>query len=174
MNKKNFKERTKIIRETFNDKRKIKCVTPENVRRVDEHIYQGGEIFTTEEGDFIDLEFQLTDFDEDELVKYVEFAEAFYEKTHRRISIYIICSNDIEIRVKECPIMSEAEFVIKIACAQEDPCKIVLEEIKRKVRNHELLNGDDLHALSMLQVMCRKEDRNYYRREYFRIINKIS
>lgn len=70
--------------------------------------------------------------------------------------------------------MSHAEFTIKLACVEEDPCKIILNAIKAKVKNHELLDGDDLHALSMLQVMCRKEDRNYYRREYFKIINKIS
>lgn len=73
--------RTKVIEKTFNDNRKIKYPTPEHLRAVDDGIYPGGDIFTTEDGELIDLEFQMTDFDEDELVKYVELAEALYEKT---------------------------------------------------------------------------------------------
>ena len=57
----------------------------------------------------IDLEFQMTDFDENELVKYVEFAEALYEKHRKHIHIYIICPNNIYVCVKECKIVSEAE-----------------------------------------------------------------
>ena len=174
MNEKDFNVRTKVIRETFNDMRTIKCATPENIRKVNEDIYQGGDIFTTEDGDFIDLEFQLDDFDEDELVKYVELAESLYEKHQKHISIYIICPKGINICVKECEIKSEADFTIKLACIQEDPCKIVLDAIKNKVKNGDLLNGDDLFALSILPVMCSQEDRNYYRKEYFRIMNKIS
>ncbi len=174
MNKKDFKIRTKIIRETFNDKRKIKYPTPEHVRKVADNIHPGGDIFTTEDGDFIDLEFQMMDFDEDELVKYVELAEALYEKHHKHVAIYVICPNCIDVRVKECEIKSEAEFTIKLACVEEDPCEVVLKVIKNKIKQNELLTGDDLHALSMLQVMCKPEKRNYFRREYFKIINKIS
>ena len=58
MNKKDFDIRTKIIRETFNDERPIKCQTPEDVRRLDDGIHPGGDIFTTEDGEFIDFEFQ--------------------------------------------------------------------------------------------------------------------
>ena len=50
MKKQDFKIRTKIIQETFNDKRKIKCLTPEDDRKVDENTYPGGDIFTTENG----------------------------------------------------------------------------------------------------------------------------
>lgn len=174
MKKEEFNLKTKVIQKTFNDNRKIKYPTPHHMRTVDEGTYPGGDIFTTEDGDLIDLEFQMTDFDEDELVKYVELAEALYEKNRCHISIYIICPHETDVRVKECEIMSPADFTIKVACVEEDPCKIILKAIKHKVKNHELLNGDDLHALSMLQVMCRKEERNYYRREYFKIINKIS
>ena len=91
MNKENIDLRTNVIRKTFNDQRPIKCLTPEKIREVDEDIYPGGDIFTTDDGEFIDLEFQTTDFDENELVKYVEFAEALYKKHHKPISIYIIC-----------------------------------------------------------------------------------
>lgn len=173
MNKKDFKIRAKVIRETFDDTRAIKCPTPEKIRQLDEDIYQGGDIFTTEDGDFIDLEFQMEDFDENELVKYVEFAEALYEKHKKHVSIYIICPKDINVSVKECEIKSKADFIIRLACIEEDPCKIVLKVIKNKIKNGETLNGDDLHALSMLHVMCNPKDRNYYLKEYFRILNEI-
>ena len=174
MNKKDFNTRTKIIRETFDDKRAIKCPTPENVRQLDENVYPGGDIFTTEDGDFIDLEFQMEDFDENELVKYVEFAEALYEKHGKQVSIYIICPKDININVKEFEIKSRADFMIRLASIQEDPCKIVLKVIKDKIKNGETLTGDDLHALSMLHIMCEPKDRKYYLREYFKIVNELS
>lgn len=173
MNEKDFKIRTKVIRETFNDTRKIKCATPENIRRLDGDIYQGGDIFTTEDGDFIDLELQMDDFDEDELVKYVELAEALYDKHQKHVSIYIICTRDVKVCVKECEIKSEADFTIKLACIHEDPCKIILEGIKNKIRRGDIIDGDDLFALSLLPVMCNSEEKNYYRKEYFKIINRI-
>lgn len=173
MNKKDFEIRTKIIRETFNDERPVKCVASEFERRVPENVHPGGDIFTTENGEYIDLEFQLTDFTEAELAKYVEFAESLYEKHQKRVSIYLICPNDVKVCVKECEIKSEADFNIKLACIEDSPCQIILDGIKDKLRQGQTLDGDDLHALSMLPVMCKKEERNYYRREYFKIINKI-
>ena len=60
-----------------------------------------------------------------------------------------------------------------LACVQENPAQIILDVIKNKISKGELLDGDDLHALSMLPLICKKEDRNYFRKEYFRIINKL-
>lgn len=173
MNKKDFKIRTKVIRETFFDTRKIKCETPPEIRKVDDDIHPGGDVFTTEEGDFIDLEFQMDDFDIDELIKYVEFAEELYKKHQKHVAIYIICPQNVNVSVKECEIKSEADFTIKLACVAEDPCEIVLNVIKNKVKNGEILDGDDLHALAMLPVMCEEKKRNHYRREYFKIMNML-
>ena len=69
MNKKDFDLRVNVIQKTFNDMRKIKCSTPKHEREIGEDIYPGGDIFTTEDGEFIDLEFQIDDFDEDERMK---------------------------------------------------------------------------------------------------------
>lgn len=173
MNKKDFDIRTKVIRETFNDSRKIKCHIPKEEIKLDDDTYTGGDLFKTEDGDFIDLEFQMRDFDVDELDRYVEFAESLYEKHQRLVSIYIICPNDINVCVKECEIKSKADFVIKIACINEDPCEIILNGIKAKLENEKRLDSDDIHALSILCEMCRPEDKSYYRKEYFKIMNKI-
>jgi hypothetical protein len=173
MKEQDFKIRTKIIKETFNDSRRIKCITPEKDRKLDDNIYPGGDLFTTEDGEFIDLEFQMEDFNESELVKYVEFAEALYKKHQKQVSIYLLCPDTVNVLVRECEIKSEAEFTIKLACIQENPAHIILDIIKNKINSGELLDGDDLHALSMLPIMCKEEDRNYFRKEYFKIINKL-
>ncbi|MBQ2665623.1 hypothetical protein [Methanobrevibacter sp.] len=172
MDKKDFDIRTKIIKETFKDDRPIKCRTPEDVRRLDENIHPGGDIFTTEDGAFIDFEFQLKDFDEAELVKYVEFAENLYEKHHKHVSVYLLCPKNVDVRVRECVIKSESDFTIKLACSQEDLCHIILNGIKNKLKRNEILDMDDLHALALLPVRCDRKDRNYFRLEYFKIINR--
>ncbi|MBQ2831059.1 hypothetical protein [Methanobrevibacter sp.] len=141
--------------------------------QLDENVYQGGDIFKTKDDEFIVLELQMKDFDEDELVKYVEFAESLYEKQHQPVSIYIICPGDINIYVREFEIKSEACFTIKLAKIDEDPAAIILKMIKHKLRNNEVLDEDDYHALEMIPVICEKEKRNYYRREAFKIINRL-
>lgn len=172
MKKQDFNIRTKIIRETFNDKRKIKCLTSEEDRKVGDGIHPGGDIFTTENGELIDLEFQMEDFTIDELVKYVELAEKLYEKHQKQIAIYIICPDTSEVLVKECEIKSEADFVIKLARIEENPAEIILKIIKDKLDNG-LFDIDDLEALAILPLMCKKEDRNYFRKECFEIINSL-
>ena len=173
MKKKDFDIRTKVIYETFDDERKIVSSIKAEELNIDENIHQGGDIFITSEGEFIDLEFQFVDFTEDELVKYAEFAEELYEKSQKKVSIYILCPKDINVCVRECEIKSDATFTIKLACIQENPCEIILNGIKAKLKANEKLDSDDLNELSMLQVMCKKEDRNYYRREYIKIINRL-
>lgn len=172
MKKQDFKIRTKIIEETFNDKRKIKCLTPEDDRKVDENTYPGGDIFTTENGELIDLEFQMEDFTAEELVKYVELAEELYERHQKQVAIYIICPDTVDVLVKECEIKSEADFVIKLARIQENPAEIILKILKDKLEKG-IFDLDDLEALLMLPVMCKKEDQHYYRIESLKMINEI-
>lgn len=173
MDKKDFILRTKIIKESFKDERPIKCPTPEDVRKLDDNVHPGGDIFTTEDGDFIDFEFQLNDFDEEELTKYVEFAENLYEKHHRHVAVYLLCHHDINISVKEIEITSEANFTIKLACSQFDPCHIILETVKNKMKNNDPIDSEDINAIRILPVMCKKSDRNYFRLETLKILNKL-
>ena len=172
MNKKDYEIRTKILQETFNDKRKINCAINVDELQLSENVHQGGDIFKTENGEFIDLEFQMKDFDEDELVKYVEFAEELYEKHQKPISIYIICPDNIKVCVREFEIKSKAPFTIRLAKFNENPANIILNMIKQKIKNKENLDEDDYHALEILHEMCEKEQSNYYRREAFKIINR--
>ncbi len=173
MNRQDYEIRTTIIRETFNDFRKIKYSPSEEDNKLLYENYTGGDIFITENDEIIDLEFQIDDFTADELVKFVEFAEELYDKHGKHISIYIICPNTVNVCVKECEIMSEADFTIKLTCIQGDPAHIILDMIKDKLKNGESLDEDDIVALKMLPVKCNRKDRNYFRKEYFKIMNKI-
>lgn len=173
MNKEDFKIRANVIRETFDDYRQIVSSISAEELKIDKYIHQGGDFFITSSGDIIDLEFQEDDFTEDELVKYIELAEHLYEQYNKEVSIYILCPNNINVCVKECEIQSEASFTIKLARIHEDPCEIILNAIKAKIKANEMLDGDDLHILASLPVKCKKEKRNYYRREYLKIINRL-
>lgn len=174
MGEQNFIMQTKIIQETFNDKRKIRCKLPIDKLQLEDNIHQEGNLFISENNEIIYLELQLTDFTEDELVKYVELAEALYEKKNCHVSIYIICPNTIDICVKECEIKSEADFTIKLAAIEENPAHMLLNIIKNKLKKGETLDNDDLYALSMMPMICKKEERNYFRKEYFKIINNFN
>lgn len=174
MKEQDFIMKTKLIKETFKDQRKIKCQIPIQNLNLEQHIYQEGSIFITEKDEIIDLELQITDFTEDELVKYVELAEALYETNNKHVSIYIICPNTVNICVKECEIKSESDFTIKLAAIEENPAHMLLNIIKNKLSKGEILDSEDLHALSMMPIICKKEERNYFRKEYFKIINDIN
>ena len=174
MKKDEFEIKKKMIKETFDDERPIKCITPPGTLEVDDEIHQGGDIFITEDGDYIDLEYQLNDFDEEELVKYVEFAEELYEKTKRHISIYLMCPKNVNVCVREFEIKSQADFTIRLACIGYDPCQMILNEIKQKMKRGEYLDCKDIEILENLPVRCAKKDRNYFRLECFKIINRMT
>lgn len=172
MNDKEFESKTRIIRENFKDERTIKCPTPTELTELDENVHPGGDIFTTEDGEFIDLEVQIDDFDEIELAKYIEFAENIYEKHKKHVSVYILCPKNINVCVREHKIISEADFTIKLACCKEDYPKMILDMIKSKIRRKEDLDKYDRKMVESLPIMCAKKDRTYYRVESLKIINR--
>ena len=173
MNKKEFDFKVRTIREAFNDTRKIRCAVPEHTLQLDDGDHPGGDIFMTEEGEFIALEVQLKDFDEEELAKYVEFAENLYEKHPKQVSVYIICHKSIDVRVRECTLKSDADFTIKLACSQNYPCHMILSQIKNKIKKKQILDCEDIKAVEMLPVMCDRKDRHYFRVESIKIMNQL-
>lgn len=108
-------EEIKLIRKAFKDERKIVERTPDEVRSVDKKFYQGGSVYTTEDGELIDLEIQERDYDIEDHVNYIEFAEALYEKTKRRVNVYVYCAPSIKINIQLYEIPSEADFKIRLA-----------------------------------------------------------
>ncbi|WP_407377352.1 hypothetical protein [Methanobrevibacter sp.] len=173
MRKQDFEIRTKIIGEVFDDTRPIKCSVDINELNLPEHIHSEGNFFLTHDCEFIDLEFQFNPFSEHELVKYVELAEELYEKSKKEVSIYIICPKDVPVYVNESEIMSDATFKIKLAVGEISICKLILDFIKAKIRNNEKLTNEDIMHLKKLPLICRKEERHYYRIETFKIINRL-
>ena len=173
MNSKYTNSWKRTIRELFNDDINLKYEIPQECRKLENCAYKGGELFETEDGEFINIDFQVNDFDEKEITKYIEFAEEIYEKHNKPITIYIICPDNVNICVKECKILSEADFTIKIIKINEDPAETMLEYLKNKADNGEIFDYEDLYYLERLPVFCKKEKRNYFREEYFKLINRI-
>ena len=173
MKVKDFNLSLEVIRETFDDNRKIVSSVKVGDLKINGDIPQEGDIFITSDGDFIYLGFQQENFTEEELAKYIEFAEETYEKYGQNISIYVICPQHINVCVREFEIFSEASFTIKLACVDEDPCKIILNGIKEKIRADGMPDEEDLKALAKLHKWCRKEDKHYYLMEYIKIVNRL-
>lgn len=173
MNQKDFEKQKEIIREKFGEPRKITCITPKDAVGVDDGVLNGGDIFATEDGEIIYLDYHLVDFDVVELAKYIELAENLYEKYRKKVNIFLICPRTVNVSVRECPIKSDSDFSIKLYCSQDDPCEVILEGIKSKIRNNALLTRRDISEVEMLPVICNRKDRNYYRVESLRIINEF-
>ena len=108
-------EEIKLIRKAFKDDRKIVERTPDEIRMVDKKFYQGGSVYTTEDGELIDLEIQDRDYDIEDHVNYIEFAEALYEKTKKRVNVYVYCAPSIKINIQLYKIPSDADFKIRLA-----------------------------------------------------------
>lgn len=173
MNEKDFKIRTSIIKETFNNQKSIKCHIPTEELELDENIRQEGDFFLAEDGEIIDLEFQLTDFTEEELAKYVELAESLYEKYGNEVSIYVICPKNIKVHVREFDIPSYADFTIRLSCVNMDMCKVILNGINDKIKNNEIITEEDLMALGRLPSMCEKEEKFFYLLQYLKVANHL-
>ena len=150
MNNTDFDIKTKLIKETFNDEINIKYDLSEKEPQI------------------------VNDFDVEQLTQYIEFAETLYEKEKKSVSIYLFCPPNVNVCVKECELRSEADFRIKLARIEKNPCSMILDKIKNKMKNNEILDSDDMNALLMLPVMCEKKDRHYYRKESIKILNEIN
>ena len=173
MNKEDFQIDTILIRTEFDDQRPLRKLPEELEMKLDPKIVETGSTFIADDGEIVYFTLQLTDFREDELVKYAEIAEKLYELTHKRVSVYILCSNDIEVNMKICQIMSNADFTIKLFKSKYNPAKHILGLIKDKFKNNQRISPEDIDVLARLPMICEKKDRNYFRKEYFKIVNRI-
>ena len=171
MNKEDFQIDTILIRTEFDDQRPLRKLPEELEMKLDPKIVETGSTFIADDGEIVYFTLQ---FREDELVKYTEIAEKLYKLTHKRVSVYILCSNDIEVNMKICQIMSNADFTIKLFKSKYNPAKHILGLIKDKFKNNQRISPEDIAVLARLPMMCGKKDRNYFRKEYFKIVNQIS
>lgn len=164
-------EKIEIIKEAFEEKREIIGFAPKEMACIANQNFLE-DVFITDSGELIYLEYQIVDFDEIELAKYVEIAEKLYEKNNVCISIYVLCPKTINVTAPECTIKSDAEFTIKLACYQGNPAYDVFNKIKEKVDRNMELNENDIDALERIPMMGPKEERTRLRIECFRLIKK--
>lgn len=160
-----------LIKEAFEEKRKIIGFAPQEMTLIDDQ-NSIGDVFITDSGELIDLELQMVDFDEVELAKYVEIAEKLYEKNNVEISIYVLCPTTVNVTAPECIIKSDAEFTIKLSCYEGNPAYEIFLKIKESVNKKMELNEDDINALETIPMMVPKEERTSLRIECFRLIKK--
>ena len=124
-------ENINLIRKAFKDNREIIEETPEEIRKVKEGIYPGGYVYTTADDEFIDLEIQTRDYDIEDHVNYIEFAEALYEKHGKKVNVYVYCPPSIKINIQLYEIMSDADFKIRLAQVQKDS---IINRMKSKIK----------------------------------------
>ena len=124
-------ENINLIRKAFKDNREIIEETPEETRKVEEGIYPGGYVYTTADDEFIDLEIQMRDYDIEDHVNYIEFAEALYKKHGKKVNVYVYCDPSIKINIKLYEIMSDADFKIRLAQLQKNS---MIKRIKTKIK----------------------------------------
>ncbi|MBR0271984.1 MAG: hypothetical protein IJQ68_08365 [Methanobrevibacter sp.] len=171
MNENNLDIEIRIMKEAFDETRTIVGYAPEEMK-TNNNTPHNGDLFITDGGELISLEYQMIDFDENELARYVELAEELYEKNNVAISIYVLCPNTIQVTAPECVIKSEATFNIKLACFAPNPAYDALYHIKEKVDKKIRLDEKDLDILSAIPMMGPKEDRKKLRVECFKIIKQ--
>ncbi len=119
-----------LIKKAFNDERRIIEKTPDEERRIGDEYYQGGSVYLTEDNEYIDLEIQNRDYDIEDHINYIEFAEELYKKQKKKVNVYIYCDPRIKIKIKMYNIKSHADFKLKIAQLQNQS---TIDKIKRKL-----------------------------------------
>lgn len=167
------KIKKELIRHVFNDPRHLEDVPLKNCLDVNNETLKKGDLLKTDDGEFVFLDVLFKDFTIDSLVDYIEMAEEIFYASKKRISIYLVCPDGVDVRVKEREIKSDAEFTIKLAKTTFDFADETLKFIKQKIENRESIDREDIEMLKLLPMKCRKEMRNYYRRESLKLLEKM-
>ena len=162
MDKRDIINRQRVIRNVFDDNSETEYVGS----------YGGGDLFIADGIDMIYLSLLIDDFTEDKLLHYVKIAEDLFNEYSLSVKVYLTATNDVNVTVKECDIKSFADFTIKLARTELDVCSNILAMIKEKLSETEL-TSEDIEVLSMLPFMCKEHERDYYRKEYFKIMSEI-
>ena len=112
-------------------------------------------------------------FNSGTLAGYCKIAERLFDEFNERVFCYVILPTRVDVTVRECDIPSVADFVIKLAVCNQDPCRMVLDVIKGKVMRNEVLSDEDIGALRSLTMICPDNERDYYLAEYLKIMSII-
>ena len=125
-----------LIRKVFKEDREIVEKLSDDETRVSEGIYQGGSVYRTIDDELIDLEIQTRDYDIEDHVNYMEFAEELYKKHEKRINVYVYCIPSVKINLQLYRMKSDADFKIRLAQVRENS---VFTRVKSKImKGHSL------------------------------------
>ena len=61
------------------------------------------------------MESQKRDYDIEDHVNYIEFAEQLYEKHKRPVNVYVYCAPSVKINIPPYKIYSDADFKIRLS-----------------------------------------------------------
>lgn len=120
-----------LIRKAFHDDRRIIEKVPDSQIMVDEGTYPGGSVYRTEDGELIDLEIQTRDYDIEDHVNYIEFAEHLYERHKTKVNVYVYCVPSVKVNIQLYKMPSEADFKIRIAQYVNNS---IIDRMKVKIR----------------------------------------
>jgi hypothetical protein len=108
------------------------------------------------------------DFGNKELDKYQRYGEELYEKSKKEVSIYILGSPHVKLKVTK-EIESTAPLLINLSIIEYSSAYDTLRHIKGLVENHKKLDSEDLNALKMIPYMGPPEDKRNLRVECLKL-----
>lgn len=164
-----------LIENVFGDYREIIGNASDEIQKIARKHKIPAKIYKTKNNEVISFSMIKNDFGNKELDKYQKYGEELYEKSHKKISIYILGSPHVKLKVTK-EIESIAPITINLSVIEYSSAYDTLRHIQSLVENHEKLDNDDLNALKMIPYMGPPEDKRNLRVECLNlwkiIINK--
>lgn len=157
-----------LIENIFGDYREIVGKASNEIQKIARKHEIPAEIYQTRNDEFISLSMIKNDFGNKELDKYQRYGEELYEKTNTEVSIYILGSPHVKLKVTK-EIKSTAPITINLSIIEYSSAYDTLRHIQGLVENHEKLDNDDLNALKMIPHMGPPEDKRNLRIECLKL-----
>lgn len=169
----NYDETTySLIENIFGDYREIVGKASDEIQKIAKKHEIPGTIYKTRNNEFISLSMTKNDFGNKELDQYQRYGEELYKKSKKEISIYILGSPHVKLKVTK-EIESTAPITINLSLIEYSSAYDTLRHIQSLVENHEKLDNEDLNALKMIPYMGPPEDKRNLRVECLNLWKKI-
>ena len=157
-----------MIENIFGDYREIVGKASDEIQKIARKHEIPAEIYKTENDEFISFSMTKNDFGNKELDKYQRYGEELYEKSKKEVSIYILGSPHVKLKVTK-EIESTAPLLINLSIIEYSSAYDTLRHIKGLVENHKKLDSEDLNALKMIPYMGPPEDKRNLRVECLKL-----
>ena len=165
----NYDETTySLIENVFGDYREIVGKASDEIQEIAIKHELPSVIYKTVNNELISFSMTKNDFGNKELDKFQIYGEELYEKSKKEISIYILGSPHVKLKVTK-EIESTAPITINLSVIEYSSTYDTLRHIKGLVENREKLDNDDLNALKMIPYMGPPEDKRNLRVECLKL-----